>query len=70
MSKDHRGNPSGANKNEGLGLRNTMPPEKQERDEEMTDKYTDDSDELKDNVPVRHPNRNTSKDIDAGPPYS
>jgi hypothetical protein len=70
MGRDHRGKPSGIDSEEGLGLRKTMPPEKFESDEEMTEKYTDDADTLKDNVPIRHPNRNTGKDNKSGPAYS
>lgn len=67
MSKDRngvfhlgKGKPSGANKEEGLGLQAT-PPEKLEEYLEITDKYTTGEDELAPGVPVRHPNRNTSK---------
>jgi hypothetical protein len=62
MGKDHRGQPSGTNKKEGLGLRPDMPPEKLEQDEEMTNKYTTGEDELAEHVRMRHPNRNTDKD--------
>jgi hypothetical protein len=55
-----KGKPSGANKEEGLGLHPTS-PERLEEYLEMTDKYTVGEDELAPNVPVRHPNRNTSK---------
>ena len=62
MGKDHRGKPSGAGKKEGLGLRPDMPPEKLKEDEEMTEKYVKNENELKDNVKLKHPNRNTDKD--------
>ena len=55
-----KGKPSGANKSEGLGLQAT-PPEKLDEYLEMTEKYTTSEDELAEGVPVRHPNRNTSK---------
>lgn len=61
MGKDHRGKPSGANKNEGTGLRPDMPPEKLEGDNEITDKYMEGEDQVADNVNLRHPNRNTDK---------
>ena len=70
MGKDHRGHPSGINKNEGLGLRKTLPEEKVESDEEMTEKYTKGPDELKEDVRMGHPNRNTDKDNDVGTPYA
>ena len=67
MSKDQngvfhpgKGKPSGANKEEGLGLQPT-PPEKMQEYLEITDKYTIGEDELDPAVSVRHPNRNTSK---------
>jgi hypothetical protein len=58
-----KGKPSGINKEEGLGLHPTA-PEKLEEYLAMTDKYTDGEDVLADNVPLRHPNRNTSKGED------
>jgi hypothetical protein len=67
MSKDQqgafhpgKGKPSGANKEEGLGLQAT-PPEKLEEYLDISDKYTSDADELAPGTPVRHPNRNPSK---------
>lgn len=62
MGKDHKGKPSGAGKEEGSGLRPDMPQEKLEKNEEMTNKYTRDEDELQENIRMRHPNRNTDKD--------
>lgn len=72
MGKDREGNfhpgkgmPSGANKEEGLGLRKTFDPDDLERDEEITARYTPiNDDELSPDVHVRHPNRNTSKGED------
>jgi hypothetical protein len=58
-----KGKPSDS-KDEGLGLRKTMPPEKLEDDLEMTDKYTKGADELAENVHLLHPNRNTNKKRD------
>jgi hypothetical protein len=55
-----KGKPSGANKEEGLGLQATE-PEKLNEYFEITDKYTAGEDELAPGVPQRHPNRNTSK---------
>jgi hypothetical protein len=56
-----KGKPSGANKEEGLGLRKTFNPDELERDLEITDRYTTGSDTLADDVHIRHRNRNTSK---------
>jgi hypothetical protein len=55
-----KGQPSGANKEEGLGLQATL-PEKMDEYIEISDKYTAGEDDLAEGVPVRHPNRNTSK---------
>ncbi|WP_207492643.1 hypothetical protein [Aridibaculum aurantiacum] len=60
-----KGKPSGANKEEGLGLHPTD-PEKLEEYLAMTDKYTEGEDVLASNVPLRHPNRHPSKADDNG----
>jgi hypothetical protein len=61
MDTNDKGQPSGSNKNEGLGLRPDMPAEKIDRDQHMTDRYTSDEDEPAEDLPLRHPNRNTGK---------
>lgn len=61
MGNKNKGKPSGVNKNEGLGLRPDMPPEKLEQDQEMTEKYTAGEDKPAENLPLKHPNRNTDK---------
>jgi hypothetical protein len=58
-----KGKPSGANKEEGLGLQPT-PPDEMEQYEEITDKYTVSADKIDPSVHVRHVNRNTSKGED------
>jgi hypothetical protein len=58
-----KGKPSGVNKEEGLGIHST-PPEQMEEYLELTEKYTIGEDVLDPSVPVRHPNRNTSKGED------
>ena len=55
-----KGKPSGANKEEGLGLQAT-PPEKLDEYFNLSEKYTTGEDELAPGVPARHANRNTSK---------
>ncbi len=69
MARKDKGQPSGTNKKEGLGVSNKIPADQQEINED-TEKYIDDADNLKDNIRVLHPNRNVDKDIDTGPPYS
>src|SRR3954463_6061181 len=59
-----KGKPSGVNKEEsGAGIQAT-PPEKMDEYLEVTEKYFVNDDELEPSVPVRHPNRNTSKGED------
>ena len=60
-----KGKPSGANKEEGLGLRKTMDPDHLERDEQISARYTPiDEDQLSPDVHMRHPNRNAGKGED------
>lgn len=60
-----KGKPSGANKEEGLGLRKSFDPDELERDEQITARYTPiNEDELSPDVHMRHPNRNPSKGED------
>ena len=59
-SKSHKGEPSGANKQEGLGLQGT-PPDKMKDFNKMTDEYIEKPDKLQPSVSESHPNRNTSK---------
>ena len=61
MGNDDKGHPSGSNKSEGLGLRPDMPEEKVKQDQEMTERYTSDDDKPSEDLPARHPNRNTDK---------
>ncbi|MEJ7768374.1 MAG: hypothetical protein WKF89_11230 [Chitinophagaceae bacterium] len=54
------GKPSGINNEEGLGIQAT-PPKKLEEYLQLTDKYMVGEGELDPSVPIRHPNRKTSK---------
>ena len=64
MGKDHRGHPSGINK----GDKGTGVPaggkfmEDEKRDEELTNKYTDDDEGIAGNIRQNNPNRNDDKD--------
>ena len=58
-----KGKPSGANKEEGLGLQPT-PLDQMDEYEEISDKYTVSADKIDPSVHVRHVNRNTSKGED------
>lgn len=58
-----KGKPSGAGKEEGLGIHSTE-PEKLDQYLDITDRYTTGEDEIAPHVPVRHPNRNTEKGHD------
>jgi hypothetical protein len=62
MGRDRKRQPSGQNKEEGLGIKPVMSSENLEGSDEMTKKYTKDEDELAENVKEGHPNRNTDKD--------
>ncbi|HZH01555.1 MAG TPA: hypothetical protein VEY32_10765, partial [Flavisolibacter sp.] len=63
MGKDHRGHPSGVNKNEGTGVpEGGKFREDLQRDQELTDQYTDGEDGLAEQVREMKPNRNTDKD--------
>lgn len=55
-----KGKPSGAYKSEGLGLQPPNPDQMNEY-KNITKKYTEDVDEISDNVHLRHANRNTTK---------
>lgn len=67
MGKDHRGQPSGTNKTESnTGIPSQIVPGKMGRNQEMTDKYTQDDQNIADNVRTEHPNRNTSKGKSTG----
>ena len=55
-----KGKPSGANKEEGLGMQAT-PPEEMDDYKDVSDKYTAGPDKIDPSVHVRHVNRNTSK---------
>ncbi|HEY0679587.1 MAG TPA: hypothetical protein VGD17_14985 [Chitinophagaceae bacterium] len=57
------GKPSGAEKEEGLGLHPTD-PEKLDQYLEITEKYITEEDQIAAHVPVRHPNRNREKGYD------
>ncbi|RYY88856.1 MAG: hypothetical protein EOO15_07875 [Chitinophagaceae bacterium] len=72
MGKDHRGHPSGVNKTEsGTGTPTRMEPENRPNDERMTEQYTQDDQEVADNVRQGHPNRNTDKTKGPdSPPYA
>jgi hypothetical protein len=58
-----KGKPSGAGKEEGLGIHPTE-PDKLDEYLDISDRYTTDEDEIAPHVPVRHPNRNTEKGHD------
>jgi len=64
-----KGKPSGANKDEGLGVAST-PPEKMDEYLETTEKYTLGADELQPSVKMQHPNRNASKDEETKTGYN
>jgi hypothetical protein len=57
-----KGSPAGANKNDsGTGLPTEKFVEDPQRDQELTDKYTDDDQDIADHVRQNNPNRNVDK---------
>lgn len=61
MGKDHRGQPSGLNKQEGPGIKPVMSSENLEGSKKMRKKYTKDEGQIADNSKQKHPSRNTNK---------
>ncbi len=62
MEKDQRGHPSGTNKSdEGTGEPGGKFVEDIQRDQELTDKYTDGDGQVADGIRQNNPNRNTDK---------
>jgi hypothetical protein len=58
-----KGKPSGINKGEShTGVPSNPSPEKIKNDREISEKYTEDENEIGKNVHVTHPNRNTDKE--------
>ncbi len=65
MSSDHVGRPADTSKEQQqTGLPTKMRPEDMEMQNEMTEKYTDDDNDIADHVRVTHPNRNVNKDTE------
>ncbi|MDQ3278071.1 MAG: hypothetical protein M3Q06_07080 [Bacteroidota bacterium] len=57
-----KGSPAGANKNDsGTGVPTDKFVNKPHQDQELTDKYTEDEQDIADSVRQNNPNRNTSK---------
>jgi hypothetical protein len=62
MGKDHRGHPSGVNKSDdGTGVPGGKFVEDIQQDQELTDKYTNNDEQVADHVRQNNPNRNTDK---------
>ncbi|MCE6992964.1 hypothetical protein [Dyadobacter sp. CY323] len=59
-----KGKPSAINKVEGLGISNA-PPEKLEEFLDLDNEYVEDDLTIDPSIPIRHPNRNTSKGDDS-----
>lgn len=62
MGKDHRGQPSGTNKTEGTGVPTDKYTENLQRDQELTEKYTDGENEVAGHIRQNNPNRNVDKE--------
>jgi hypothetical protein len=67
MAREHENRPGSRSKGEdSTGIPSQMSPERQGTDEELTERYTEDDQQVADNVPLRHPNRNRDKDKATG----
>jgi len=64
MEKDQKGQPSGSNKDEGLGIKPVMPAENLEINDDIREKHTKE-DKLADDLKERHPNKNRNKEDSA-----
>jgi hypothetical protein len=62
-----KGSPAGANKNNsGTGIPTDKFVNKPHQDQELTDKYTDDDQEIAGNIRTNNPNRNPDKEDTEG----
>jgi hypothetical protein len=62
MGKDVKGQPSGSNKEEGLGVKPVIPAENLEINEGTKGKLTKTKNAGAENIRERHPNRNRNKE--------
>jgi hypothetical protein len=68
MSKEtntDQGKPSGNKPAEGTGIPQVVNDKTMPQDERMTDRYTNDDQEIKESVRTANPNRNVNKDEDS-----
>lgn len=56
-----KGQPSGNRPSEGTGIPSKINAENMPNDERLTDQYTDNEEDISDNVRTLHPNRNVDK---------
>ena len=62
MDTGSKGQPSGTNKSEGTGVPADFSEEKLEKDDLLTERYTENENEVAKNVRQNNPNRNVDKD--------
>ena len=63
MAQDHRGQPSGTNKSEATGVpAGGQNLDDLQRDQELTDRYTNDDGDIAEGVRELNPNRNVDKE--------
>lgn len=63
MTRDHADASKDVNKEQhNTGIPNKLHPEDSARNEEMTEKYTDDDHNVADSVRINNPNRNVDKE--------
>lgn len=63
MAKDHTGQPAGTNKSEGTGVpAGGQNMDNLQRDQELTERYTDGDNNVAEGVRTANPNRNVDKE--------
>lgn len=62
MGKDHKGQPAGTNNQESkTGVPSKMETENRKQNDHLTDRYTQNDQEIPDGIREINPNRNTDK---------
>jgi hypothetical protein len=60
-SSENQGKPTGRGQDKAAGAKPADPNQTRAEHEELEQKYTNGPDEVGENVPVKHPSRNTNK---------
>ncbi len=65
-SNTDKGQPSGNTPMKGTGVPQNTSDDKMQRDEALTDQYTNEDQDVADGVRIMHPNRNVDKGHETG----